>query len=55
MEIDRNLLKIYILSYLSKIIYNIITLILFEFHPKFISLAQVVPGPIQPWQCIKVA
>ena len=23
------------------------------FHPKFISLAQVVPGPIQPWQCIK--
>ena len=25
------------------------------FHPKFISLAQVVPGPIQPWQCIKVA
>ena len=25
------------------------------FHPKFISLAQVVPGPIQPCQCIKVA
>ena len=23
------------------------------FHPKFISLAQVVPGPIQPWQCKK--
>ena len=29
------------------------------FHSKFISLAQVVPGPIQPWQlsckCMKVA
>ena len=38
--------------------HNVVWLHFYTFfidHPKFISLAQVVPGPIQPWQCIKVA